>query len=71
MLSHIRKEIERAVVDELDESEKPDRMQSGFKRAINTLQAAKDVADIINETIDHLIAVLDLTKAYDRVIRKK
>lgn len=69
MLSHMRKAIERAVVDELDEIITPDRMQYGFQRAINTLQAALDVAAILNEAIEHLIAVLDLTKEYDRVVR--
>lgn len=36
MLSHVRKEIERAVVNELDEINRTDRMIFGFQRAINT-----------------------------------
>lgn len=36
---------------------------------MNTLQAAIDVAAVLNEAIQYLVAVLDLTKAYDRVVR--
>lgn len=71
MLSHIRKSIERAVIDALDELICPDRMQFGFQRAINTLQAAIDVAAVLNEAVQHLFAILDLTKAYDRVVRAR
>lgn len=63
MRSHIRKAIERAVIDELDYLVQPDRMQFGFQRSINTLQTAIDIAAVINEAIYHLVAVLDLTKA--------
>lgn len=43
MLSNVTKAIERAVIDELEEIVRPDRIQFGFQRAINTLQAEIDV----------------------------
>lgn len=61
VLSHVRNAKERAVIDELDELVTPDCMQFGFRRAVKNLQAAIDVADILNEAIDYLVAVLDLT----------
>lgn len=68
-LSHVRKEIDLAVVDELDEITHTYRMQFGFQRLINTLQAAVDVAAVLNEAAEYLVAVIYLTKAYDRVVR--
>lgn len=40
MLSHVRKVIEKTVTTELEGELKADRMQFGFQRNINILQAA-------------------------------
>lgn len=69
MLSHVRKAIERAVVDELHEIVRKDYMQFGLQLTIDTLQAAIVVAAVLNEADEYLVVVLDLTKAYDRVVR--
>lgn len=58
------------MVDELDELVTPDSMQLGFQRNINTLQASIDVAAILSQAVEYFVAVLDLTKAYDRVERE-
>lgn len=69
MLSHVRKILEIAVVEELYSLVRPDRIQFGFQSHINTLQAAMDIAAKLNELVQKIIAVLDLTKAYNRVVR--
>lgn len=70
MLSHVRKIIEKAVIEELEEITVTDRMQYGFQNRVSTLQAAISIAAKL-ETDEHLMsAILDLTKAYDRVSRK-
>lgn len=69
MLSHIRQILEKAVVEELEEATKTDRMQYGFQTRLNTLQAAIEGAASLEENKELLAAVLDLTKAYDRVNR--
>lgn len=50
------------MIDELDELGIPDRMQFGFQRAVNTLQATINVEAVLNEAIDYLVAVLYLNK---------
>lgn len=47
-----------------------DRKQFGFQRSINTLQAALDIARTVESELGQMLAVLDLAKAYDRVIRR-
>lgn len=43
-------------------------MQFGFQKAVTTLQAAIEVAVALGEAVKYLVSILDLTKAYDRVI---
>lgn len=45
-------------------------MKDEFQRGINTLHAALDIAAVVDTELGELLAVLDLDKAYDRVIRK-
>lgn len=70
ILSNFRKIIEKAVTAELETEIGMDRMQFGFQRDINTLQAALDIAAMIESKFGQLLAVLDLAKAYDKVIRQ-
>lgn len=69
MLSHVRKILEIDVTAELETVLRTDRMQFGFQQNQNTLQAALDIAAAVEAEIGQLLVVLDLAKAYDRVIR--
>lgn len=68
MLSHIRKVLEKAVTRELEQAIETDRMYFGFKRNIKTVQSALDIAAIVEEQSEKLVEVIDLEKAYDRVV---
>lgn len=70
MLSHVRKVLEKVVISELEEITKTERMQFGFQARLSTLQAAVDVAAQLEIDEFILAAILDLTKAYDRVSRQ-
>lgn len=70
MLSHVRKVLEKSVTAELEQVFKTDRMQSGFQRRLNILQAALEIAESLGQEIGGLLAVLDLAKAYDKVTRR-
>lgn len=70
MLSHIRKILEKAVTAELEDVLCTDRMQYGFQRHMNILQAAIEIAARLEEQVGKLMAVLDHAKAYDKVIRQ-
>lgn len=48
----------------------PDYIKFGFQRSINTLQAAIVVVAIISNAEEYFVAVLYLTKAYNRVVRQ-
>lgn len=54
---------------ELEESLHTDRMQFGFQRNLNILQAALEIASRLEREVGQLLAVLDLAKSYDRVVR--
>lgn len=70
MLSHIRKNLEKAVNMELKEHVKTEKIQFGFQRHINILQAALEIASRLEKEVGQILAILDLAKAYDRVIRR-
>lgn len=70
MLSHICKVPEKAVTATLEQFLHSDRMQYGFQRYINILQAAIEKSARLEEKIGQLLAVLDLPKACDKVIRQ-
>lgn len=55
---------------ELEKNLSTDRMQFGFQKNVNTLQAALDIAAVVEAELGELLAVLDLAKAYDRVVRR-
>lgn len=58
------------MIGELEKVLQTDRMNFGFQRIINTLQAALDIAAVVEAELGQMLAIIDLTKAYDRVIRK-
>lgn len=70
MLSHIREILEKAVKIELESVLSTERMQFGFQRNLYTLQVALDIAAVVEAELGQMLAVLDLPKAYDKVIRK-
>lgn len=57
-------------MEEIDQIVRPGRIQFGFQRTINTLQASIYGAAVLEEAEPHLIAVPELSKAYDRVARQ-
>lgn len=69
MLSHIRKILEKVVVEELDELTTTDRMQYGFQTRINTLQAEIEITARLESKEQLMAVILDLTKAYEKVSR--
>lgn len=70
MLSHVRKILEKAVVEELEEITKTDRMQFGFQARINALQAEVEVSAKLETNEHSTAAILDLINANDRVSRQ-
>lgn len=44
-------------------------MQFGFQRSINTLHAALDIVAVVEAELGYMLAILELAKASDRVIR--
>lgn len=69
MLSHVRKILEKAVTEELEAELETDRMKFGFQRHINILKATLEIAARLEHEVDQILAVLDLAKTYDRVVR--
>lgn len=65
MLSHVRKKLEKAVPAELEKVLRAHRMQFGFQRGINTLQAALYIAVVVEAEFGQLLKIYDLAKAYD------
>lgn len=67
---HVRKIIEKVVVEKLEEITVTDRMKSVFQARINTLMAEVDISAKL-ETSEYILpAIMDLTKAYDKVSRQ-
>lgn len=68
ILSHIRKITEKAVILELEKVVETDRAQFGFQSGLPVLQAALSVLAALKSTAK-FIAVLDLAKAYDSIVK--
>lgn len=68
ILSHVRKVVEKAVVEQMEELIVTDKAQFGFQEGIQIEQAALRVAALLRKGIYYLL-VLDLSKAYDTVLK--
>lgn len=68
ILSHIKKITEKAVVIELEKVIKTDKSQFGFQAGLKILRAALNVLAAIRTTAIFL-AILDLAKAYDSIVK--
>lgn len=62
--------MEKAITAEIEATLLTDRMQFGFQRNLNTVQAALDIAAVVEAELGEIIAGLDLAKAYNRFIRR-
>lgn len=69
ILSHLRKLTEKAVILEFDKVVPTDRAQFGFLAGVQVIQAALSVLAALHTTATFL-AVLDLTKAYDSIVKQ-
>lgn len=68
ILSHIRRVTEKAVVLELEKAITTDKSQFGFQAGLQVAQAALSVLAALKTTA-RFIAVIDLTKAYDSIVK--